>query len=86
MNWRSALEKRFVFNPAKSIDPSHFLKMDQEIQKVRADLQNKLEKALVELKQASQQITYLRHQQQPMLQDLAAKFSQTKADFEAVCS
>jgi DNA-binding helix-hairpin-helix protein with protein kinase domain len=84
MNWRTSLENRFVFNPAKSIDPSHFLKIDQEIQKVRADLQNKLERALAELKQASQQIIYFRRQQQPVLQNLTAKFSQTKADVEAL--
>jgi hypothetical protein len=67
MNWRKGIEMRFIFNPAKPIDQSHFLKIDQDIQKARADLQNKLEKALAELKQANQQIIYSRQMQEPIV-------------------
>jgi DNA-binding helix-hairpin-helix protein with protein kinase domain len=83
MNWKTTLEKQFVFNPSKPIDPSHLLRIDQENQKARADLQNKLEKTLCELKRASQQIIYFRQQQQPVLVGIGAKFGQAKTDLEA---
>jgi DNA-binding helix-hairpin-helix protein with protein kinase domain len=84
MAWRSDLEKRFVFNPAKPIDPSHYQKIDQETQKLRSELQNKMEKALVELRQTSQLILSFRQQQQPALESLAANLRQAKADLQAL--
>ncbi|CAI2931867.1 helix-hairpin-helix domain-containing protein [Aminobacter niigataensis] len=86
LDWRRSIERRFVFDPKKGIDPRDISMIDQETVVESRRLQDALAKGLAELRQVHSQILATRQHMRPQMNQLREKFDQTHADKQAASS
>lgn len=80
VSWRTNLERRFVFDPKKAIDPRDIAQIDQDILADRKRLQGALVTGLQHLKQARAQILAVREQTLPEMERLRLVADQAAAN------
>lgn len=80
LSWRTDLERRFVFDPKKAIDPRDIAQIDQAMLADRKRLQSALVTALEHLKQVKAQILTVRQQTLPEMERLRLKADQAAAN------
>jgi DNA-binding helix-hairpin-helix protein with protein kinase domain len=84
MKWRRSVEARFVFDPAKAIDPRDIIQVEQQLQTLRGKMETAAKLAFSEVMQAHARILSIRTtglQQMIALQDAV---TQAKVDYEFV--
>lgn len=84
LKWRRSIEAKFVFDPAKAIDPRDIAKVEQDILLLRSKTENLAKEAHGEAMQAHARITAIRQTVRPQLDALQAALAQARADYEFV--
>jgi DNA-binding helix-hairpin-helix protein with protein kinase domain len=84
MRWRRSIETKFVFDPAKAIDPRDIAKVEQDIQALRTKTSASAKAAHAEAMQAHVRIKASRQTMRPQLDALQAAFAQAQADYKFV--
>ena len=84
--WRRAIESRFVFNPAKGIDPADIQALERELTGIRLALEQVLNNGPSLLRQISNHVKATREVIRPALEDSIQKLAQAEADWKAVSS
>jgi DNA-binding helix-hairpin-helix protein with protein kinase domain len=82
LRWRSMMERRFTFNPAKSIAPEDIAVIEREIQASRIKLERELMNGPAQLRQISQQIKIEREILLSTATQIMKAAAQAKADYE----
>jgi DNA-binding helix-hairpin-helix protein with protein kinase domain len=84
MKWRKSLEAKFVFNPAKAIDPRDIAKVERDILALRGKTEVAAKAAYTEALQAHAKVVAIRKGMQPQMNALQAAVAQARADYEYV--
>jgi len=84
MKWRKSLEAKFVFNPAKAIDPRDIAKVERDILALRSKTEVAAEAAYTEVLQAHARVLAVRQGMRPQMNALQAAVAQARADYEFV--
>ncbi|MGB3866643.1 MAG: hypothetical protein WBA29_13555 [Xanthobacteraceae bacterium] len=84
MKWRRSIEAKFVFDPAKAIDPRDIAKVEQDILLLRSKTENSAKAAHGEAMQAHARIAAIRQTLRPQLDALQAASAQARIDYEFV--
>ena len=84
LEWRSGLEKKYVFKPSSKSIKENQDKLEGEIFVRRAQLETDLRGALPQLQQASVQLTKKHHDLAAQSEKIVAKLSQAESDFKRV--
>lgn len=82
--WRQSLERRFVFDPAKAIDPRDIHKIEGDILAQKRSLEGKMQTALNELRQSQAQVTAARQHLRPAVEAAHVAYLQAQADTQAI--
>jgi len=80
VDWRKSLERRFVFDPSKAIDPSDLAAVNQRFAQKRKQLEGSLLAGPEYLNQVRLQILQNRTQMLPAIQEAAKQVAQAEAD------
>lgn len=86
MKWRGSLERRFVFDPAKAIDPRDIADVEQQVQLERQKLEERLRNGLTELRQVHGQILAVRQNMMARVSTVHAAYLQAAANCRAAKS
>ncbi len=84
LDWRRAIEQRFVFDPSRGVDPSDIQAIDREISFTRMRLEDDLRRGPDMLRQVSQQVVSVREAVGPELEAARQDVDQAKADLMAI--
>ena len=84
MKWRQSLEAKFVFNPAKAIDPRDIAKVEQDIQTLRTKTETAAKAAYADAMQSHARILAMRKSMLPKMEGLQATVTQARVDYEFV--
>ncbi|CDX34690.1 conserved hypothetical protein [Mesorhizobium plurifarium] len=84
VSWRTGLERRFVFDPKKAIDPRDIAQIDQAIMAEQKRLQGALITALEQLKQIKAQVIAVREQTLAEMERLRLAADQAAANAAVV--
>ncbi len=84
MKWRRSIEAKFVFDPAKTIDPQDIAKVEQDILALRTKAETEAKAAHVAAMQAHARITAIRQTMRPQLNALRATLAQAQEDYQYV--
>lgn len=84
MKWRRSIEAKFVFDPAKAIDPRDIAKVEQDIQALRTKAHAAAKSAHAEATQAHAKISSFRETMKPQIDALQVQYAQALADFKFV--
>lgn len=84
LNWRRSIEAKFVFDPAKAIDPRDIARVEQDILTLRTKSEAAARAAYAEATQAHARILAARRKMQPQLDALQAAVAQARTDYEFV--
>jgi DNA-binding helix-hairpin-helix protein with protein kinase domain len=84
LNWRSALESRFVFDPSRAIDPRDTAKIEQEVLAEKTLIEGQLRAGVAELKQVHAQIQAVRQHMRAQVEGVYRDYLQAVADNTAV--
>jgi DNA-binding helix-hairpin-helix protein with protein kinase domain len=84
MKWRKSLEAKFVFNPAKTIDPRDIAKVEGDILALRTRAEVAAKAAHAEVLQAHAHVLAVRQGMTPQLNALQVAVAQARADYEFV--
>ncbi len=83
MRWRSSLEGKFRFDPAKTIDRREIARVELEVLVERRKLEDRLRAGFTELKQIHAQILAARQYMKPQAEGAHTAFLQSEADLRA---
>lgn len=86
MKWRRSIQAKFVFNPAKAIDPRDIAGVEQEILTVRTKTAAAAKAAFAEVMQVHARVLVVRQGMRPQMDALQAAVAQARADYEFVKS
>ena len=84
MKWRRSLERRFVFDPARGIDPRDIAKVEQEILNLRTKTASAAKAAYAKAVQIHARILAIRTAMRPQVEALQVSVAQARADYEFV--
>ena len=84
VDWRKQLERRFVFDPAKGIDPADLAALNQRFAQRRKHLEGTLLAGAEQLTQIRAFALQIRQQQRQVILSAARKWKQAKADLAAL--
>jgi len=84
MKWRRSLEAKFVFNPAKAIDPRDIAKVERDTLALRGKTEIAAKAAYTEVLQAHAHVLAIRKEMQSQMGALQAAVAQARADYEFV--
>lgn len=84
LKWRRSIEAKFVFDPAKAIDPHDIAKVEQEILALSAKTRTAATAAYAEAMQAHGRVLAVRQGMRPQMDALQAKVAQARADYNFV--
>jgi DNA-binding helix-hairpin-helix protein with protein kinase domain len=84
IDWRKSLERRFVFDPSKGVDPADITAVDQRFAQKRKQIEGGLLAGPEQLNQVSRQILQLRAQMLPKIRAAAQQVAQAEADLSVV--
>jgi DNA-binding helix-hairpin-helix protein with protein kinase domain len=82
--WRRALESSFFYDPAKGPDPRDIQKIDTNIRATKVSLEERLNRGLAELRQASAQINASRQHMRARVEQALTEMVQAEADYKAL--
>lgn len=80
MDWRNGLERRFVFDPAKGVDPADIASINQRFGQKRKQIEGNLLAGPEHLNQVRRQILQKRTQMFPMIRAAVQQIAQAEAD------
>jgi DNA-binding helix-hairpin-helix protein with protein kinase domain/Flp pilus assembly protein TadD len=80
MAWRRSIEQRFVFDPARGIDPADREALEREIAATHMKIEQELQSGPTQLRQISHQITAMREAMRPIINDSIRALAQAEAD------
>jgi DNA-binding helix-hairpin-helix protein with protein kinase domain len=80
VDWRKGLERRFMFDSSKGVDPADIAALNQRFAQKRKQMEGTLEAGPEELKQLRELIVQNRTKLQPMLHAAAQLAAQAEAD------
>lgn len=84
VNWRRGLEERFVFDPAKGIDPADIAAVNQRFGQKRKQIEGSLLAGPEQLNQIRAQILQQRSQMLPMVRTTTQQVAQAEADLSVL--
>jgi DNA-binding helix-hairpin-helix protein with protein kinase domain len=84
MKWRKSIEAKFVFDPAKAIDPRDIARVEQDILTLRTKTEAAAKAAYAEATQVHARILAARQEMRPQMDALQAAVAQARADYELV--
>ncbi len=84
LNWRAGLERRFIFDPSRAIDPRDIAKVEQEVLTEKTNLERQLRGGVAELKQVHAQIQGVRQHMRGPVEAAYRAYLQAVADNAAV--
>ena len=84
VGWRLSIERKFVFDSTRTIDPRDIAKVEQKIQALRSELQNSLKTVHEEVMKVHAEISAARRAMRPKLEQLANALGQARADYNWV--
>ena len=84
VDWRRAIERRFVFDPTRGLDPADVKAIDQEIAVTRSRLEEDLVRGPDVLRRAAAQVVSVRQAVWPMLEVAVRDLAQAEADLHAI--
>ncbi|MCK5901668.1 MAG: hypothetical protein KAG28_00850 [Cocleimonas sp.] len=82
LDWRKGIERQFVFNPNKAIDPADIATVKIKTVTLKRDLESKLCAGADQLQQINQQIIRSRKQLIPLINISLKQVAQAKADLD----
>jgi DNA-binding helix-hairpin-helix protein with protein kinase domain len=82
MNWRNDLEKQFVFNRSKGVDPADIAAVNQRFEQRRKQIEGALLAGPEQLTQVRTHILQLRTQMLPTIESAAQQVAQAQADLK----
>lgn len=82
VQWRKLIEKKFVFNPAMSVDPRDVAKIEQEILTTRKQLETSVKNAYAHVLQSHAELLRIRVTMRQPLEQLLRALGQARADFK----
>lgn len=80
VDWRNGLERRFVFDPSKGVDPADIAAANQRFSQKRKQIEGNLLAGPEQLNQVRGQILQQRTQMLPMIRAAAQQVAQAEAD------
>lgn len=80
IEWRRSVEQKFVFDPAKGVDPADRAVVEREVAAAKAKLEQELAGGPQQLLRLGQQITAARESMRPSLEEAARALAQSEAD------
>jgi len=80
VDWRNGLERRFVFDPSKGVDPADIAAVNQRFSQKRKQIEGNLLAGPEQLNQIRGQILQQRTQMLPMIRAAAQQVAQAEAD------
>ena len=83
MDWRRSVERRFTFDPRKSVDPAEIAAVEQELARVRLPLERALLDGPQQLRHIAQQTAVAREILHPVLVQALRNTAQAEADVRA---
>ncbi|WP_083931318.1 helix-hairpin-helix domain-containing protein [Kaistia granuli] len=81
--WRASIERRFLFDPNKGVDPRDTAKIELEVSTQRRNIEDKLRSTLLELRQVDDQIRVARKYLRPQMEVLQLAHAQAVANLKA---
>jgi DNA-binding helix-hairpin-helix protein with protein kinase domain len=84
VGWRTSLERRFVFDPTKGVDPADIAALNQRFSQKRKQLEGSLLAGHEQLVQIRGQTLQQRSQLLPVLNAAATRVAQAQADLSVV--
>lgn len=84
VDWRKSIERMFIFNPDKAIDPSEISRVKNKITKIQLDLENKLLSGPEQLQQIYNSIIQKRNTLSPQITTAMRKVAHAKVDLKAI--
>jgi DNA-binding helix-hairpin-helix protein with protein kinase domain len=84
MSWKHSIERTFVFDARRGIDPADLRNLDSELASRRAQLERDLEAGLTQLVQARSWIEARRQSLLPRIAALNGQVAQAKADLRGI--
>lgn len=84
VDWRTSLERRFVFDPTKGVDPADTAALNQRFSQKRKQLEGSILAGHEQLVQIRRQILQQRSQLLPVLNTAATRVAQAQADLSVV--
>lgn len=84
LDWRRSVERQFVFNPAKGVDPADIAAVDRELAAARQQIEQELRAGPTVLRQIHQQIMTARSIMRPMLEQALNAVAQAEADLRVL--
>jgi DNA-binding helix-hairpin-helix protein with protein kinase domain len=84
VDWRQALERAFVFDPTRGIDPADLRALDTHLALQRAQLERELGAGAPRLDQIRRTIGARRQTLQPLLTAATVKVAQVEADLRGL--
>jgi DNA-binding helix-hairpin-helix protein with protein kinase domain len=82
--WRRTVERKFVFDPKKGVDPADVAAIENSIARKRAQLEADLKQGATTLEQLSKQIQGQRAALRPFLEAAVKAVAQAEADLKAL--
>jgi DNA-binding helix-hairpin-helix protein with protein kinase domain len=83
-DWRRSLERRFVFNPSRGIEPEDVAELDRQLEEGRRQIERDLLAGEAELRRLSAQIAIRARNLRPQLQAAAQRVAQAEANSKAL--
>jgi DNA-binding helix-hairpin-helix protein with protein kinase domain len=83
VNWRTSLERKFVFDQKRGADPADVRQIDQDIAKRRSEIEILLTRGPVELAEINRRIMNARVALRDQLQKAWTDWTQAQADVKA---
>lgn len=83
-NWRRSVEMKFVFDPAKAIDPRDIAKVEQDMLSLRIKTEAAAKSAYIEARQAHARIMAARQSMRPQMDALRAGVAQARTNYDFV--
>ncbi|MDO8438220.1 MAG: hypothetical protein Q7S69_08725 [Nitrosomonadaceae bacterium] len=80
VDWRNGLERRFVFDPSRNVDPADIAAVNQRFGQKRKQIEGNLLAGPEQLNQVRGQILQQRTQMLPMIRAAAQQVAQAEAD------
>ena len=80
IDWRNGLERRFVFDPAKGVDPADIAAVNQRFDQERKQIEGNLLAGPQQLNQVRVQVLQQRSQLPPMVRAAVQQVAQAEAD------
>ena len=84
VDWRVSIEKKFIFNPSKGIDPADLRAVDQEIAMTRSQIEKDLLNGPTQLHQIGFQIKSSQEVLRPKAEAALNALAQTEADWKII--